>query len=115
MTLAMALKVLSLFLAIWAVRYYFKIQPPLNRLATWVRWIGFVLCVAFWFLMLGVLRSELHPKLWIHEHSLLFVLMVGLPSFLGGAFLLLPGFSRGIAEYLRRCVADGSDHGAPDS
>jgi len=115
MTLALWLKVLSLFLSIWAIRYYWKIQPPLDRLAGLVRLVGIVLCVAFWLLEFGVVRSMPHGKLWIHNHILLTVVMAGLPSFLGGAFLLLPGFSRGIAEYLRQRVADRRDHRTPDS
>jgi len=102
MTFGLLLKELSLFLSIWAIHYYFKTQPPLDRSATFVRWVGFISCVAIWFLMLGVLRLGPNPKLWIHEHHVLFVLVFGPPSFACGAFLLLPGFSRGIAAQLKR-------------
>lgn len=92
MTGAMLLKVVSLFLSIWAIRYYWKTQGPLDELAVRVRWVGVFSCLAVWFLMFEILRS-LHPRReWVDAHPLQFVLMFGPPSFLCAAFLLPPVF-----------------------
>jgi hypothetical protein len=96
------LKIMSLSLSLWAIRYYWKSQEPLDALAVRVRWGGILICIAVWFLLYGVLHSLSLPKEWIDAHPIQFVMMVGPPSFLCAALLLEPALSRRIARFLER-------------
>jgi hypothetical protein len=100
------LKIVSVGASIWAIRYYWKTQPPLDRRAIAVRWGGILLCIVWWFVVVSFLRSIPHGGLWIREHPATFVLLAGPPSFLCGALVLLPEFSRRIASAINRSATN---------
>jgi hypothetical protein len=99
--MALLLKLLAVGLSLWAIRYYWRTQPPLDRLAGRVRWLGLAACVALWLVEYALLRMLPQPKAWIDGHLVTFVLMAAPPSFGFALFLFLPDFSRAIAAYLR--------------
>jgi len=72
MTGATLLKLMSQSLSIWAIRYYWKTQEPLDVLAVRVRRIGIISCIAFWFLMYEGLHFLPQSREWLKARPVLF-------------------------------------------
>jgi xanthine/uracil permease len=92
----LAIEVFGLSVSAWAIYYYLRNQPELDKPAVRVRWWGVIASALFYFLVLFIFKAL--PRPWVHQHMPVVVICSAVPSFLFFCFLLLPGFSRLIAR-----------------
>ena len=89
--MSLAIQLFSLMLSAWAIVHWFRQQQPLDQHAARVRWLGLAICASLIAALFMIFKAT--GKLWVHEHTALLVVSIGVPTFMFLFFVFFPGLS----------------------